>query len=88
MQIQITPLDEDITLTLERVLQDLPDLKMEEGIEIETDEVATVAFYSSEGTDRFREIWFVHNFQLYQILAKAAQDQITSDIMNTWKWSQ
>ena len=86
MQIYISSFDEDVSLTASRINADIPDLKMIEPIEIKTDGVGTVAFFSDETGVRYREIWFVRGFFLYQVLAEAKNDDTTGKIMESWEW--
>lgn len=86
MQIHISPFDEDVSLTAARIHKDVPDLKMQELIEIDTGGVATVAFFSTDGGTKYREIWFVYTGNLYQIIAPANQDDATGKVMESWVW--
>lgn len=87
LQLYISPFDEDISLDVARIKKDIPDMKMIDPIEIKTDGASTVAFFSEDSGNRYREIWFVHNFNLYQIITDAKHDDLTAKIMDTWKWT-
>lgn len=86
MQVYISPFDEDISLDIARIKKDIPDMKMIDPIQIKTDGAPTVAFFSEDGGIKYRQIWFVHDYNLYQIITKAEQDDLTAKIMDTWKW--
>lgn len=86
MQIYVSTFDEDLNITIARIKKDVPDLQMQEPIEIKTDGVSTVAFFTTDGGTKYRQIWFVHNGYLYQILAPADQDDTTAKVMESWKW--
>ena len=88
MQIFVSQFDEDISLTIARIKKDVPDIKMIEPIEIKTGGVATVAFYSNDNGEKNREIWFVRGGYLYQVLAKASDDNTTGTVMEGWKWKE
>jgi len=87
MQIYVSGFDENIALTAARIKKDIPDIKMENPMEIETGGVATVAFVSNDRGAPYREIWFVNKGNLYQVLAPADQDPMTATIMQSWVWN-
>lgn len=87
MQIYITAFDENTSLTTARIRADIPDIKMDEPIEIKTDSIPTVAFFSNDGDTKYREIWFVRNGFLFQVLALASTDTMTAKVMESWKWN-
>jgi hypothetical protein len=87
MQIYVSSFDENISLTIGRVKKDIPDIKMQEPMEIETGGVATVAFISNDRGAPYREIWFVNKGYLYQVLAPAGEDAMTATIMQSWVWN-
>lgn len=88
IQIYITPFDEDISLTIQRIKGDIPDLEMKDVIESKTDGTASVSFTSTYGDVEYREIWMVRQMNLYQIIAPLAEDEKTQDIIKSWKWDQ
>lgn len=87
-QIFVREYGDNVNINIAMIKKDIPDLKMIEPIEIKTDGDDTVAFYSQDDGEKYREIWIIHNGYLYQIISKASNDNITGQIMETWKWSK
>lgn len=88
MQIRITPFDEDIVLTKERIKKDIPDIKMENPEAVSIDGTEGVTFTSDTDGTRYKEVWFVRGGYLYQTLSLASGDEVTNKIISGWKWSQ
>ena len=87
MQIFVRPFEEESVLTVARIREEIPDMKIENPIEVKVGEVPAVAFYTlSDSGQRTREIWFTQNKNLFQISANAEYDNITGSIMENWKW--
>lgn len=87
MQIFVRPFEETAVLTIARIRKEIPDMKMENPIEVKVGEVPAVAFYTlSDSGQRTREIWFTRNKNLFQISANAEHDNITGSIMENWRW--
>jgi uncharacterized protein YxeA len=86
MQIRITPFDEDIILTEERIKIDIPDIKMENPETISIGGIDGVTFISDNNGLKYREVWFVHGGYLYQTLSRTSGDAVTYKIMDGWKW--
>lgn len=89
MQIYVTPFDENIVVTPERIKQDIPDMKIEspEYVMVGGQTKALAFISTNEQGQKFREIWFVKDFHLYQILSQANSDSVTGRIMQSWKWA-
>ena len=87
-QIFIAPFDEPGPITKERILQDLPDLKIENSEQrlLKNGEIALIFFANDSALGKTREIWFVHDGYLYQITTIQAFDVQLVQIMNTWKF--
>ena len=87
-QIFISPFDEPGPLTAERVLQDLPDLIINnpEQRVLKNGAVALVFFSEESSIGETREIWFVHNGYLYQISTYKELDSLVAKIISTWRF--
>ena len=87
-QIFIAPFDEPGPITKERILEDLPDFKIESPEQrlLKNGETALIFFTEDSSVGKTREIWFVHNGYLYQITTIQAFDAQLVQIMNTWKF--
>jgi uncharacterized protein YxeA len=90
-QIEITPIDEDITaLTVERIKQDLPDILIESPQEVILGSNGRgVAFVSDDPAfeGRSREVWFVFNKHLYQVRTYMKYDDLLKAVLNTWQFN-
>ncbi len=89
-QIFISPFDEPGPLTKERILRDLPDLKIESAENrVLKNGIPALIFFSEEPSlGRTREIWFVKNGSLYQVTTTVDLDGLVAQIMATWKFVQ
>lgn len=85
-QIYVTEFSEKGPLTAQKISQDLPDMPMEQTMDVMVDGEPAVAFESDAGGSKTREVWFVHSGHLYQISAKIENQQLVSDILTSWKW--
>ncbi|MDP3954319.1 MAG: hypothetical protein Q8Q06_02790 [bacterium] len=85
-QLYITPFDEaDTVITPERLKQDIPDLSIEEPIQIAIDKAIGLVFLSdSESLGKTREIWWVHQSHLYQITTYTEFDNAMVEILKSW----
>lgn len=86
MQVYITPFDENIILTKERIQKDVPDLEMENPITITINGIAGVAFVSADGGQKYRQVWFVNKGHLYQTLSLVSYDTAIGEMLQSWKW--
>lgn len=90
-QVFVSLFDEDITLTVERIKEEMPDLSMFEPQNLSVDGVTGVVFRSTNALDtESRELWFVYNGNLYQIsvpVTTQTQPELFDAIIKTWKWS-
>jgi len=87
-QVFISPFDEEGPLTKERVLQDLPDLKIEnaENRVLKNGIPALIFFSQEESLGKTREVWFIKNGNLYQVTTTADLDSLVAQIIATWKF--
>ena len=84
MQITITPFDEDIVLTPERIKKDIPTIKMQNPISVNVGGTPAVSFIDT--ADTTRQTWFVKDKNLYQIISSPSFDNITGKLMQSWGW--
>lgn len=91
IQIVITPFDEDTgsgyTLTRERILQDIPDMQIQDEQVIEVgDNYKGIAFTADSETfgEASRAVWFVFRGNLYQINTYARLDELLKKMFSTW----
>jgi hypothetical protein len=81
------------TITPERILRDLPQMKIEDPKEIEINGIPALLFWSEEESiGKTREVWMVHPSEpylygnyLYQVVADAENDSYLSNLMGTFK---
>jgi hypothetical protein len=86
-QIYTSSFDEDITLTADRIKNDLPDTKVEQPETWNVGGLQAVAFISENASfGKTREVWFVYNKNLYQITAYAELSNFLKQILSTWKF--
>jgi len=87
-QIFISSFDEPEPLTKERILQDLPNLVMENSEQrvLKNGAVALIFFSEESSIGKTREIWFIHNNYLYQISTYKELDGLVANIISTWKF--
>lgn len=89
VQIYISIFDEEETaLTKERILADIPDLKIENDKQIKiANTIDALSFDSAnQGGQNTKEVWFVYNRFLYQISA-AGNGGVLDKIINTFKFN-
>jgi hypothetical protein len=84
MQITVRPFDEDVSLTAARIQKEVPEIKMQNPIAVKADGADAISFV--DGADNTRQIWFVQNHELYQIIASPQYDNVTGKLMESWKW--
>src|SRR3989338_945017 len=86
-QLKITPFEEDVTLTEERIEEDVPDIVINEPIQIKVGEAIALAFLSeSESLGQTREVWWVYRGYLYQITTYTEFDETMVKILETWRF--
>lgn len=84
-QIYVSPFDEDIVLNEERIKQDLPDMIMENVGEMKVGGVTAVSFTSTnDQSQKTKEIWFVKDFNLYQINSDSKYEESLKKLVETW----
>jgi uncharacterized protein (UPF0333 family) len=88
-QIIISYFGESGPLTQKRILQDLPDLKMENVQQKTLKNGDSVLIFLSDGSnsEKTREVWFIYNEYLYQISALQSFNDELNKILATWKFN-
>lgn len=91
LQVLITPFDEDVALTEERIHRDIPDLVMfdvaTQTLGNEKKTVQAVVFTSTNSfMGKSVEAWFVRNGQLYQLSAPAAAQDVFTKALDSWEF--
>lgn len=90
IQIYITPYaDKDTTITEERVLNDVPDIDVEDPQPILLGSAGEGLAFKSDNEEfggDAREAWFVVAGNLYQITTYAAYDEVLKAIFATWSF--
>lgn len=92
-QIFISPFEEGSTLTLGRIREDLPDIVIEEPLEVivgtETghDTPALIFWSEDPKIGKTREVWFVRGSYLYEITAFAHMDTLLAGMLSTLTFS-
>jgi len=88
-QVYIIPFDESGPLTLSRIKQDLPDLRIDnpQVVVIAGGSISALLFESqSESYDRSREIWFMYDGFMYQVTTRAGADDFIGPVMESWRF--
>lgn len=86
IQVYITPFDENITLTAERIKQDIPDIVMNNTKTVQVAGISAQTFNSTnEVFGTTREVWFVHEGNLYQIVTSPELEMTLAGILLSWK---
>jgi hypothetical protein len=86
-QIYVTDFGEPGPLTAQRISKDLPDMAVEQPVDILVNGEQAVAFVSTSGAgEKTREVWFVHAGHLYQISSILQSEKMASDMLSSWKW--
>lgn len=87
-QIFISWFDEEGPMTKERILQDLPDMKITNAENrVLKNGIPAFLFFSEEASlGETREIWFIKDGYLYQITATKEIDSLVAQIVATWKF--
>lgn len=87
VQIFISPFDENIALTPERIREDIPELVMNNTEVISVGGTQATAFVSTNAsTETSNEIWFVYTGRLYQASAPKGSEKLMSGIIKSWRW--
>ena len=88
-QIVINYFGEPGPLTQKRILQDLPDLKMENVQQktLKNGNSVLIFLTDSSSLGKVREVWFIYGDYLYQISALQEFDNKLNEILATWKFN-
>jgi len=89
-QVFIAPFDEPGPITKERIVQDLPDMKIESAENrVLKNGVPALIFFSEETSlGKTREIWFINNGYLYQVTTTKDLDSLVAQIVAMWRFEQ
>lgn len=88
-QIFISPFDEDIILTIERIKKEMPDLVVLEPQSLSVDGIPGVVFQSTNALNTESwEFWFVRKGNLYQVSTPTANKDLFDVIITKWQWSK
>lgn len=88
-QITIAFFDEPGPLTKERILQDIPDMVINnpQNVTITKNKIDALSFGSkTDGVSETNEIWFIYNNNLYQISVSTGTDQLVGEILTTMEF--
>jgi hypothetical protein len=88
-QIIVSYFDEPGPLTKERILQDLPDLKMENVQQktLKNGDSVLIFLSDSSNSEKTREVWLIYNEYLYQVSALQSFDNELNKILATWRFN-
>ncbi len=90
-QIFVSPFDEPGPITKERILQDLPDMAIDEPLDviIGQNNIQALIFWSNElSLGKTREVWFINSGYLYQITTRAELDGWVGKILETLRFQE
>lgn len=86
-QIYITKFGEPGPVSAQRISKDLPDMVVEQPVDISVNGEPAVAFVSRLASgQKTREVWFVRGGNLYQISAPQESEKMVSDMLSSWRW--
>lgn len=88
-QVFISPFDEDIVLTTERIKKEMPDLVVLEPKSIPLGGITGVSFRSTNtlNTESY-ELWLVYRGKLYQVSAPVVNKDLFDAIITKWQWHE
>lgn len=88
-QIVISPFDEEIDITRERIKEDIRDISVEDPQPVELGKYGKgLAFLSRNNSfGKSREVWFVFDGNLYQVSTYASLDTLLQAVMNSWQFN-
>lgn len=86
-QIFIMPFDEPGPITEDRILQDMPEMQLENPQPAKLDKVDALVFegYNGDIGDTF-EVWIVNKGKLYQIMTTLEAKELLIGVLETWQW--
>lgn len=86
-QVYLSPLEEPLVVTKERIMQDVPGTVMQGPQEVKVGGAQGVAFKSkNESGVATREVWFAHGPWLYQVSGFEGSEASITTIMSSWKF--
>ncbi len=90
IQIAVSPYtDRDTTITAERVMNDIPDMQVDDAQQVNLGVAGEGVAFKSDNEDfggDSREAWFIVAGHLYQISTYAEYDEVLKAIMGTWSF--
>lgn len=87
-QLYIRSSDENVELTADIVKQDLPNLTVDQPMQIQIGQAVGLVFLSKDTSSEIvREIWWVHSGHLYQITTYPEFDDVMVEILKSWKFN-
>lgn len=81
VQVAVSPFDEEIVLTIERIETDVPDLEMKNPQAIDIAGTKGVKFESDAGVN----VWFIAKGNLFQLTAFSAEVGVLDEIVSSFK---
>ena len=86
-QIFILPFNEMGPITTERILKDLPNMKISNSAEADIEGVESLVLYGYiDGLGETFEAWVVYKDKLYQIMTSRIHKKALLEVLYTWKW--
>jgi hypothetical protein len=86
-QIFSLPFDEKGPLTQERIQRDVPDIVMAQVAPISiSGNDSGITFVSNDTGIENREVWFIYEGRLYQILTSVNTQNLLEEVLNTWRF--
>lgn len=86
-QIFSSVFDESGPITPERIMEDIPDIVINDPKNAQLDSVQALVFtgYDEVFGDTF-EVWVVNKGQLYQIVGPKTAEKLITETLETWSW--
>lgn len=86
-QIFILPFNESGPITVERILKDLPNMKINHPTTTTLGGIPSIKFFGYiAGLGDTFETWVIYKNQLYQIMTSQSQEKLLLEVLDTWKW--
>lgn len=86
-QIFVLPFNEPGPITTERILKDLPNMKISNPAEADLGGAESLVLYGHiEGLGETFEVWVIYKDKLYQIMTSRVQEKALLEVLYTWKW--
>lgn len=86
-QIYISPLEEPLTVTKARIMQDVPGTVIQKEQEVKVGDTQGLAFTSKNDAGvETREVWFARGPWLYQVSGLVGAEGSISSVVRSWKF--